>query len=145
MALSLMAELARAAQWRGSVQTLVVLMVLISILGVLWAVMLLRRARDWRITLLTIVMALVPIYQTMVYTTEIGIWNFSAATQFKVFADLLINVLFLIAVFLLEFAIEKRYSAEVRARVLEPGLTIERHQPALPDKLRHKSGLPQAQ
>ena len=140
-----MAEFARAAQWRGSMQTLVVIMVLISILGVLWAVMLLRRARDWRIALLTIVMALVPIYQTMVFTTEAGIWTFSAAMQLKAFVDLAINVLFLLAVFLLEFAIEKRYSAEVRARVLEPGLTIERHQPILPDKLRHKTGLPQAQ
>ncbi len=140
-----MAEFTRAAQWHGSVQTLVALMVLISMVGVLWAVLLLRRARDWRITLLTVVLALVPIYQTVVYTTEAGIWTFSAALQFKVFADLAINVLFLIAVFLLEFAIEKRYSAEVRARVLEPGLTIERHPPALPDRIRHKSGLQQAQ
>ena len=121
-------DLAHLETLRGSVQTLIVLMVLVSLVGMLWAVLLLRRARDWRIAVLTVVMAIVPVYQTIAVLTETGVWTFSAAVQVKAYVDLAINVLFLVAVFLLEFSMEKRYSAEVRLRVMDPWPS---HQPAV--------------
>lgn len=134
-------DLAHLETLRGSVQTLIVLMVLVSLVGMLWAVLLLRRARDWRIAVLTVVMAIVPVYQTIAVLTETGVWTFSAAVQVKAYVDLAINVLFLVAVFLLEFSMEKRYSAEVRLRVMDPGLLTSR-QSSL-SRLRPKTGLPQ--
>lgn len=138
-----LAEVSHSESLRGNVQTLVVLMILVSMMGVLWAVLLLRRARDWRTGLLTALMALVPLYQTVAVFTETGIWTFSSAAQIKAYVDLTINVLFLVAVFLLEFMMEKRHSAEVRLRVIEPGLTISQQDLPLPSKMRPKTNVPQ--
>ena len=121
---------------------LVVLMLAVSLVGIVWCVLLLRRARDWQMSVLTIMMGLVPVYQTVALMTEMGVLQSSMATQIRAFVDLIINLLFLIAVFLLQFAMEKKHSAEVRLRVLEQPLTTERPPTALPNKLRYYATKP---
>jgi hypothetical protein len=121
-------DMGHLADTKSSAQLMMTLMVVVSATGILWSIMLLRKARDWRMGLLTVLMGLVPIYQTVALFTETGILTVTAAAQIRAFVDLTINVLFLIAVFLLEFALEERRSVQLQLRVLEEPLMIEKPQ-----------------
>jgi hypothetical protein len=110
---------------------LVAVLSLVSTMGIIWSVILLRRARDWSMRLLTMVLGLMPLYQTIAACTEAGLWRLEAVGRLKTMVDLVINVLFLLSIFLLEFAIDQRNRAQMQLRVLESNLpvVVEKSQP----------------
>jgi hypothetical protein len=98
---------------------LVAALAIVSIPGIMWSVFLLRRATDWPMRLLTLLLGAMPLYQTVAAAIDTGLWQFAAASQVRVAVDLAINVLFLFSIFLLEFAMDKNRKAQVHLRVIE--------------------------
>jgi hypothetical protein len=107
----------------------VAVLALVSLLGVVWAVQLMCRARDWPMRLLTALLGLMPIYQTVSAAIETGVVAFPQAARWRMVSDLVINVLFLLSVFLLEFAVEDAHKAKVQLRVMESVLPSPAHVP----------------
>lgn len=99
--------------------TAVAALVPVSALGVVCCVHLLRRAPNWPVRILTVLLGLMPIYQTVSLAIETGYLGFPPAAQWRMVSDLTINVLFLCSVFLLERAAEQGHKARVQLRVME--------------------------
>ncbi|MCX6620390.1 MAG: hypothetical protein NTY38_04815 [Acidobacteria bacterium] len=126
--------------------TIVTVLTLVSALGVVWSVQLLRRARDWPMRILTALLGLMPIYQTICAAIETGYVQFPPAARWRMVSDLTINVLFLLSVFLLEFAIEEGHKTKVQLRVMEAAVPAGSHA-AMPMAVLHRgpsAGAPEA-
>ena len=107
--------------------TLVVILSLITVLGLIWSIVLLRHARDWPMRLLAILLGLSPVYQTVAACRDAGVWNASMAGHWKTLLDLVINAAFLFCLYLLHSAIERVRKAEVQIRLMERPLVLPTH------------------
>lgn len=122
--------------------TVVTVLALVSALGVVWSIQLLRRARDWPMRILTALLGLMPIYQTLSAAIETGFVHFPPAARWKMVSDLTINVLFLLSVFLLEFAVEEGHKTKVQLRVMEAAVPAASHAAASPPVPRPEQATP---
>lgn len=107
--------------------TAVAILVPVSVLGVVWSIHLLRRAPDWPVRILTAILGLMPIYQTLSLAIETGFLSFPPAARWRTVSDLMINVLLLCSLFLLEFAVEQGHKARVQLRVMEAAVPAGSH------------------
>ncbi len=79
--------------------------------------------------ILTALLGLMPIYQTVSAAIETGFVHFPPAARWRMVSDLTINVLFLLSVFLLEFAVEEGHKTKVQLRVMEAAVPAGSHSP----------------
>ena len=112
-------------------QMIVIVLSIVSFIGLMWAGLLIRRVHDWPLRLLAITLGVMPLYQTFAACAELGMLTPTAATRIKSLVDLSVNVLFLVSIFVLEFAIDERNKTQVQLRVLEQPLPPDARQSKL--------------
>ncbi|MCC7499107.1 MAG: hypothetical protein IT160_16100 [Bryobacterales bacterium] len=103
---------------------IVAALALVSVLGVVCSIHLLRRAPDWPVRILTILLGLMPIYHTISAAVETRVIYFPTADRWRIVSDLTINVLLLISIFLLEFSVEEGRKFRVQLRVMEAAAAV---------------------
>jgi hypothetical protein len=96
---------------------MLVLLAIVSAIGVFWAAVLYRRASDRSTRLLAVLLALMPLYQTMAVCLDTGVWN-PSAPHLRVLAHLGVNIVFLLSIWILEAAINHHYRVATRLRLL---------------------------
>jgi transcriptional regulator with XRE-family HTH domain len=118
----------------------------ICIPGLIWSIVLWRRARDWSMRLLALLLGIMPVYQVLLTAIESGSLNVPGVNQLRNLVDLGVNVVFLFCIFLLEFAINQRNRADLQLRMMESNVTVYREgtlAEALPRPAHHQVHQPE--
>lgn len=110
------------------------ILIAICIPGLIWSIVLWKRARDRSMRILALLLGIMPIYQVILTLIEKGSLQVPGVTQLRNLVDLGVNVVFLFSIFLLEYAIEQRNRTDLQIRMLESNVTVYR-EGALADTL----------
>lgn len=110
------------------------ILIAICIPGLIWSIVLWRRARDRSMRILALLLGIMPVYQVILTLIEKGSLQVPGVSQLRNLVDLGVNVVFLFSIFLLEYAIDQRNRTDLQIRMLESNVTVYR-EGALADTL----------
>jgi hypothetical protein len=102
------------------------ILIAICIPGLIWSIVLWRRARDRSMRILALLLGIMPIYQVILTLIEKGSLQVPGVSQLRNLVDLGVNVVFLFSIFLLEYAIDQRNRTDLQLRMLESNVTVYR-------------------
>lgn len=110
------------------------ILIAICIPGLIWSIVLWKRARDRSMRILALLLGIMPVYQVILTLIEKGSLQVPGVSQLRNLVDLGVNVVFLFSIFLLEYAIDQRNRTDLQIRMLESNVTVYR-EGALADTL----------
>ncbi len=91
----------------------------IYLLTTVCAVLLTRRMKNWRMRLLTAVLAVMSLNQMLALLREKKIWTMPAPNEVTEFVELIVSSVFLLTIPVLEMEMKERHRTEARLRLAE--------------------------
>ena len=102
-----------------ALHNLAFVLVVVDLVGLIWSIILIRRARDWRARIIAVALGGMPIYQTIAMVLDSSIKIHPVLETLRMSIDLVVNALFLFLLYLLELAISTERRLGVRLRMAE--------------------------